>query len=174
MITSEQWWERVKNSPTELIDWLKDQYHGEVTAAIRIEKEFSKFLLNDGDKKIIKQIAKEEDIHASWIADLLTVRGVTPEILLKKERYWDRVLISKYSVEDLAAIAHHAEHMRLDRIRVIANDVTAPYDIVKAFRKILPMEIRHEEWFAQLSSPEAIEAHRTNHEAGKQALGLVV
>ena len=173
MRTSQQWWDEVKNSPEKLIEWLQDQYHGEVTAAIRIEKIFGNFPMPKEDMKIVKQIAKEEDIHAAWIADLLKVRGIEPKLLDKEERYWSKTLVDMHSVEDVAAIAHHAEHMRLERIKVIAADVTAPYDIVKVFRKILPMELRHEQVFAQLSCPEVIEAHRSSHELGKQILGLV-
>lgn len=33
MMTSKEWWTKVKNNEALMTDWLKDQYHGEVTAA---------------------------------------------------------------------------------------------------------------------------------------------
>lgn len=178
MQTSKQWWESVKQDPAKLINWLKNQYHGEVTAAKKIRELFleSGHQLNDSQKALIEHIALEEEIHANWVADLLTSRGIEPEELQKEERYWNQTLPSSddTSIEELAAIAHHAETMRLERIQVICDDEDAPEDIRKVFQRILPMEERHAMWFEILSNEEEIQKALPKHELGLNALGLVI
>ena len=177
MKTSQQWWNEVKVDQAKLIDWLKDQYHGEMMAAGRIQKLF----LDDSIKLTLKQtdvilrITKEEFTHARWVKELLANRGITAEVLIKEERYWDKVLpADKATVEELAAIAHLAETMRLERIQVIAEDVTAPYDIRKVFKKILPMELNHAKWFAEMTTEACVDKAKDNHNLGLNALGLVI
>ena len=134
MKTSKQWWDEVKVDQAKLIDWLKDQYHGEMMAAIRIQKLFldDSVKLTPSQRYTILRISKEEIIHARWVKELLANRGITAEVLTKEERYWDKVLpADQANAEELAAIAHLAETMRLERIQVIAEDVTAPHDIRK-------------------------------------------
>jgi hypothetical protein len=173
MNKSQQWWDKVKQDQPKLLDWLKSQYHGEKTAAIRIRGEFSKFDLKQSQLALIEKIAKEEELHADWVGELLASRGLTPELLNKKERYWEKTMVNMDTLEDVAAIAHHAENMRLERIQVIVDDPETPEDIREVFAKILPMEVNHEKWFAALSNEEAILSHKGNHSEGRQVLGLV-
>lgn len=174
MITSKQWWDKVKNDDGLLIDWLRAQYHGEKTAAIRIKSEFSKFEMDVAQTALIEKIAKEEELHAEWVGKLLLDRGIEPEVLVKNERYWNVAMVDMDTIEDVAAIAHHAEHMRLERIRAISEDSETPSDIKVVFSKILPMEINHEKWFGALSSEGHIASHKNNHEEGMVVLGLVI
>ena len=178
MQTSAQWWNKTKSDPNKLIAWLKDQYHGEKTASKRIVELFvySSLTVEKADLKVVLRIAKEEEIHARWIGDLLLARGVTPEILDKEERYWNKVLPADggQSKEQLAAIAHLAERMRLERIGVIAADPQAPKDIRAVFKKILPMELNHEKLFLSLTTDKHIKDALANHYDGLNALGLVI
>lgn len=175
--TSAQWWNQTKNDPSKLIDWLKDQYHGEKTAAKRIHELFftAGNTLTNKEASLLQRIIKEEERHAHWVKTLLTVRGITPEILVKEERYWNKVLPNyEASKKQLAAIAHLAESMRLERIGVIAADPQCPKDISNVFKRILPMELNHTKWFAELTTNEHIKAALVNHHDGMNALGLVI
>jgi len=178
MKTSRQWWNKTKNNPDLLIDWLKDQYHGEMKAAQRIRELFVfSSITADAEKlKVILRIAKEEETHAQWIKDLLVSRGITPALLDKEERYWNKVLTedATSSTENLAAVAYHAESMRLERISVIANDWSAPKDIRAVFKRIMPMELNHTKWFKELTTDEHIANLLPNHQQGLNALGLVI
>jgi rubrerythrin len=177
MRTPQQWWDEVKVDQAKLIDWLKNQYHGEMMAAGRIQTLFLDDLikLTPEQTSTILRIAKEEFTHARWIKKLLNARGITAEVLIKEERYWNKVLPEgQASVEELAAIAHLAETMRLNRIQVIAEDKTAPHDIRKVFKKILPMELNHAKWFAEMTTEACVDAARDNHNLGLNALGLVI
>ena len=177
MQTSLQWWNKTKSNPDLLISWLKNQYHGERTAAVKIRELFlaEGINLSEKEKKSIIQIAKEEDLHAEWVAKLLQDRGVSAEILNKESRYWDRVLVNKnHSKEELAAIANLAENMRLERIKVIAEDSTAEEDIRAVFKKILPMEVKHEFIFGSMTNRESVIKALANHENGLNELGLVM
>lgn len=178
MKTSQQWWNEVKNDPVLMTDWLKDQYHGEVTAADRINllRKTAKGVTGTDDA-ILNIIAEQERRHAGWIKDLLQSRGIEAEILEKEERYWDKVLpvdFESSSITQLAAIGAHAEGMRLERIRVIADDELAPWDIVSTFQRILIDEEWHERAFTQMSTETDLVAAKENHNAGLNALGLVI
>lgn len=175
--TSAQWWNKTKSDPIKLIDWLKDQYHGEMTAAKRIKELFftAGNLLTNKEASLLERIIKEEERHAYWVKTLLISRGIKPEILIKEERYWNKVLPkTEASKEELAAIAHLAETMRLERIGVIAADTQCPKDIRNVFKRILPMELNHAKWFAELTTNEHIKAALSNHHEGMNALGLVI
>ena len=175
--TSAQWWNKTKSDPIKLIDWLKDQYHGEKTAAKRIKELFftAGNTLTNAEASLLQRIIKEEEVHAKWIKSLLLNRGVKPEILVKEERYWNKVLPNyEASKKQLAAIAHLAETMRLERIGVIAADTNCPKDIRNVFKRILPMELNHTKWFAELTTNEHIKAALANHHDGMNALGLVI
>jgi rubrerythrin len=173
MKTSKQWWQETKTDSAKLNAWLLKQYTGEVTAAQRILDLRDKFKAIGSDHKILTFIANQEQKHAMWILELLQNRGIEPEIGDPNKRYWKETLQGIEDLETGAAVGAHAEAMRLDRIREIAYDVTAPHDIVTKFSKILIDEIGHEKMFRKLSSPEALEATRANHESGAAALGLV-
>lgn len=175
MRTTEQWWGDVSNSPEKMIDWLKDQYYGEVTASVRIGNLITEYPdITFIQKQLVSMIADDENKHAEWVAELLISRGITPCMYRDKpERYWDNTLPkSPVSFERICAIGHHAEVMRLERIELLAAD-TRFEDIAKVFKAILSDEIFHAKAFASMSTPEDIEATRGNHEAGKAALGLV-
>lgn len=175
--TSAQWWNQTKGDPIKLINWLKDQYHGEMTAAKRIKELFfvAGNTLTNKEASLLERIISEEEIHTNWIKNLLTARGIKAEILVKEERYWNKVLPkTEASKEELAAIAHHAETMRLERIGVIAADTQGPKDIRNVFKRILPMELNHSKWFAELSTNEHIKSALANHHDGMNELGLVI
>ena len=176
MKTSAQWWNEVKANPALMTDWLKDQFHGEVTAAARI-REFASTVSDARIASTLNNIAEQEADHAEWVKELLTVRGITAEVLNKEERYWDKTLASEYknkSTQELAAIGAHAEAMRLERIQVIAADESAPADIRKVFAKILPQERYHERAFRFIAGDEAMAKALDAHKEGLAALGLSI
>jgi rubrerythrin len=175
MRTSKQWWNEVKNNPKALIPWLKDQYHGEVTAARRI-KSLAKALPAGTDKACLDLIALQEAKHALWVSKLLKSRGIKPQVLKKKSRYWEQTLPKDYQslpLKEIAAIGAHAEKMRLARIKVIAHDQSAPEDIRQVFAAILPDEKFHEQAFRALAGSKALKQASQAHQNGLNALGLV-
>jgi rubrerythrin len=174
MRTSREWWESVKAEPAALLSWLRNQYHGEKTAAIRLRLFLDRFPpASPIARMIVEKITKQEEQHAEWIGALLRARGEQPHQLRKTERYWEKTLGGIDSFETGCAVAHHAEHMRLDRIRAIAADETAPEDIRAAFKRILPEEVFHERAFGKLAGEEAVRSRLANHGQGAAALGLV-
>ena len=90
--TTREWWEDVSNNPDKMVDWLKKQYHGEVTAESRIRHMIEKYDLKGKEAYTIERIADDEKKHAEWVKELLTNRGITAEILDKEERYWNETL----------------------------------------------------------------------------------
>lgn len=173
MKTSKQWWEEVKKDEVKVTDWLQKQYVGEVTAAHRIVRLADAYKSTTKHWMVLAAIARDENIHASWVGELLTARGIELPATDKAEgRYWDKTLPGIDSLETGCAVGAHAEAMRLERIRVIAEDESAPEDIRAVFQKILPDEERHERMFRALTTDEAMERTRDNHELGLTALGL--
>lgn len=174
MKTTEQWWNDVSNDPNKMIEWLKDQYHGEVTAADRILKLLIQYPdLSERDTKLVIRIAQDEAKHADWVKGLLESRGIEAKVLVKEERYWAKTLPTEpVSFQRMCAIGHHAELMRLDRIRLLAEDVRFN-DITQVFTNILSDEVFHAKAFGLMSTPEDIAATAQNHAEGKNALGLV-
>jgi rubrerythrin len=171
--TSEQWWEEVKADPAKLESWLQKQYHGEVTAADRIRDFAEKFSQPDTRaSRILNLIASQEMDHASWVGSLLVARGIEPRVLDKDERYWEQTLPQIGNFATGAAVAAHAERMRLERIRVIAHDLEAPDDIRTVFDRILPQEVFHERAFTSLAGPEAMQATVEAHLQGREVIGL--
>ena len=176
MKTSQQWWNEVKANPTLMTDWLKDQFHGEVTAAARI-REFAASVAEPRIQKTLNAIAQQEADHAEWVKELLTSRGIEAEVLQKEERYWSKTLSPEYkqkSTQELAAIGAHAEAMRLERIKVIANDESAPTDIRMVFSKILPQERYHERAFRYIAGDKEMKKALDAHKEGLAALGLSI
>lgn len=174
MKTSEQWWNDVKVDPKKLIAWLKDQYHGEVTAVDRIEQYIIPGL-NVNDQRVVRVIAEQESQHAEWVAQLLLNRGVEPEILEKDSRYWDAVFSDNANDPLYASgVAAHAEAMRLERIQVIANDWTAPDDIRFTFGRILIDERFHARAFRAIAGEQYYNKTAEAHAKGLEALGLIV
>lgn len=173
-VSSKVWWENIKANPDEMIDWLKDQYHGEITAHDRIMDFVEQFSPeNPRHKKTLELIADQEKRHAAWVGDLLSTRGITPAVLDKEERYWQQTLPQVDSFESAAAVASHAERMRLERIRVIVSDDTADADIRAVFARILPEEEFHERAFRGMAGGEAMQAALEAHLAGRAAIGLI-
>lgn len=172
--TSLQWWNRIKASPADLADWLRDQYHGEATAVIRI-LNFINTHVEAGSKWVdtLFIIADQEAKHSDWVKTLLETRGIPAEILQKDERYWNKTLASIDSFESGAAVAALAEKMRLERIEVIANDPDAPEDIRSTFQKILKEEQFHAKAFAEMAGDEAMRKALSNHELGMAEIGLI-
>lgn len=156
--------------------WLRKQYHGEHTAAQRIEAYADAHVPRDSRwQKVLVTIAEQERRHAGWVGDLLRARGETPAPLRKPERYWDQTLGAIDSLQTGAAVAAHAEEMRLARIEVIASDdaADAPEDIRAVFARILPDERFHARAFASMAGASALAQTRGNHERGLAALGLI-
>jgi len=172
MKTSLSWWSEVKASPSLLQGWLVKQYRGEVTAASRIRTLAANYHISKQQAATLQLIASQEEQHAEWVLELLKARGINPTLENAEDRYWAKTLPGIEDFETGAAVGAHAEAMRLDRIRVIANDDTAPEDIRSTFKRILIDERFHERAFRKMSTPEALEKTRGNHDLGKTALGL--
>ncbi len=175
MRTSKEWWNDTKVSETKMIEWLKNQYHGEAVASERI----TKFILPHLQGKyqfMVERIADDETRHAEWVGNLLSVRGVTPEILQKEERYWKEVITEDFTSDGnyAAAVAAHAEEMRLERIKVIMDDEQAPYDIRKVFSDIYKDELFHAKGFKLIAGDKYYNKASENHAKGLEALGLIV
>lgn len=175
MKTSKQWWEETKVSEQKTINWLKNQYHGEAVAAERIEKYILPHL--DGKYEfMVERIVDDEIRHSQWVGELLTNRGITPEILQKEERYWREVMTEDFTTNGnyACAVAAHAEEMRLERIQVIMNDVDAPEDIRKVFTNIYKDELFHAKGFKLIAGDDYYNKASENHAKGLEALGLIV
>ena len=175
MKTSQEWWNDTKVSQEQTINWLKNQYHGEAIAADRIRL----FILPKMEGKyqfMVERIADDEDKHSKWVGELLSARGVTPEILQKEERYWKQVITEEFKEDSnyACAVAAHAEEMRLERISVIMNDVNAPSDIRKVFTDIYKDELFHAKAFKLIAGDEYYNKASENHAKGLEALGLIV
>lgn len=174
MKTSQQWWDEVKASPELFNDWLVKQYRGEVTASKRIIRLADNY--ESQFHHVLAKIAEQEMQHAEWIEELLNARNieVDPQEVLKAEnRYWAHTLPGIDSFETGAAVAAHAEAMRLERIKVIADDPDSPKDVRDTFRKILKDELFHERAFKFMAGDVAMTKTQGNHDLGLQALGLV-
>lgn len=180
MKTSKEWWDEVKQSNEAIIKWLFNQYIGEATAGDRIRKFAAEHATSEKAKNVLNLIASQEDMHASWIAGLLSNRcyfapdlndtGLTEQA---HTRYWKEPLAAIEDFETGCAVGAHAEKMRLERIQAIVDDPTAPEDIWMTFKKILNDELFHERAFRKMASAEALEKTKGAHELGKQLLGLV-
>jgi rubrerythrin len=171
--TSEAWWNEVKNDNNKLHSWLAAQYHGEATAADRIEKFLVAQSPSEATTKTLQTIAAQELTHAEWVGGLMTARGLTPKIMDKVDRYWEETLPSIDSFEYGAAVAAHAEAMRLERIKAIASDEDSPDDIREVFTKILKDELWHERAFRKMAKSE-MQTASENHAKGLEALGLII
>jgi len=175
MRTSQQWWDETKASPEKMTNWLKNQYHGEAVAAERIRK----FILPTMEGKygfMVERIADDEDRHAQWVGKLLESRGITPEVLEKEERYWKEVITEDFTSDGnyAAAVAAHAEEMRLERIMVIMEDENADSDIRETFKNIYKDELFHAKGFKLIAGDEYYNKAAGAHAKGLEALGLII
>lgn len=152
---------------------VEKQWRGEVTAGQRIVKLPEQYSSTDRERSILATIAKQEDTHASWIKTLLSDRNIEVDdtsIIEAEERYWAKTLPGIKDFATGTAVAAHAEGMRLERIRVIAEDETAPVDIRDTFIKILKDEVWHEIAFTSLSTPDALGATMGDYKLGVRHL----
>lgn len=171
-MNSVQWWNKTKSDPQRIIKWLKDQYHGEVTAGTRIRELILIYPALPKWKETVELIASQEEQHARWVGELLANRGITAEVLNKTERYWDETIKQITDWNTGCAVAAHAEAMRLERIEAIVNDEEAESDIREVFAKILVEERFHEKAFRSFTTSEAMEKTLAGHMAGLNELGL--
>lgn len=176
MKTTAQWWDEVSQDPEKMVDWLKDQFHGEITAAARIRGMVKQYnVTNPSHIETIKLIADDELVHASWVKKLLIDRGIKAEVLDKEERYWNSTLPEAEKMGTfsyMCAVAHLAETMRLDRIELLAKDERFK-DIAEVFSRIIPDELFHAEAFKMMSNVDDIAHARKFHDIGCNAIGLV-
>lgn len=171
--TSQQWWSEVKNDPDRFNGWLVKQYRGEATAAKRINDFAEQYAPDETTKRILRIIAGQEAQHAKWVRELLVARGIEPSLEGAEKRYWKETLHEITSFATGAAVAAHAERMRLERIRTIAEDASAPADVKRVFQLILRDELFHEEAFREMAGPQAMERTLGSHRDGRRALGLI-
>lgn len=173
MKTSLQWWDEVRTDTSKFNDWLVKQYRGEVTAAARIRALTTRFNVSTRVGRILNMIAAQEELHARWVGELLTVRGIEPDVSGAEDRYWNAVNPAMVDFHTTAAVGAHAEVMRLERIRVIVADESAPNDVAEVFRRILPHEEWHARAFKELAGAEAMATTQYSQEQGRALLGLV-
>lgn len=172
--TTQQWMQEVKTVPGKLEKWLERQYIGEALAAQRIQT-LADTQIGTKHWRILERIAQDEKRHTSWIADLLHHRNIPlPEVTYDGVRYWQPILDNLHTFAEITGAGHHAEAMRLVRIKALAEDTDIAEDIREVFAKILPDEQFHTLAFGKLSTPEAIEKTRTLHKQGLELLGLVI
>lgn len=180
MSTTAEWLAKILSSKEELHHWLKRQWIGEVGAYYRITNVARKYYLNQelpiGAFDTLQNIAEQEMNHAGWVRDLLETRGLLgqSDIPSGEEKYWKPILGSMESFEEIAAAGHHAEAMRLVRIRALCECEGIDEDIRNVFKRILPEEVFHEAAFKRLSSPEALEKMSGKHQEGLRLLGLEI
>jgi len=172
MHTTQEWWMKTKQ---DLIPWLKNQYHGELGAVERLNSFLEKYgkQADQHEINIVEEIIRQEAEHAVWIGELLSARGEKPQILEKEERYWNEVLPEVDSFHKGCAVAAHAEKMRLERIKVISEDDSAPEDIREVFKKIYKQEKFHASAFLKMSG-NALDSTAKAHAEGLEALGLIL
>lgn len=107
--TSAEWWAEVRVSPELTLDWLKKQYHGEITAASRMRDFIYRYGEQAKDPKwiaTVSEIAQQEEAHGGWIGNLLQARGVTPATIPGRTgRYWDATLPGIESWESGCAVS---------------------------------------------------------------------
>ena len=125
---------------------------------------------------MVERIADDEDRHARWVAKLLESRGITAEVLQKEERYWKEVMTEDFTEDGnyAAAVAAHAEEMRLERIKVIMDDEQADADISETFKNIYKDELFHTKGFKLIAGDEYYNKAAGVHAKGLEALGLIV
>src|SRR5690606_15111432 len=126
--TSQEWSTEVKIDPALLTDWLVKQYRCEITADNRIIRCAHLYSIDQNVIRNLMLIANQQQMHAIWVLDLLIARDITPDIDNAEEKYWKQTLPYIDSFETGAAVGAHAEAMRLERIKVIADDDEAPED----------------------------------------------
>lgn len=179
---SKQWWDRVKENPELLNEWLIKQYRGELNAFHMLSNVVDKYTLSQMEEKILYKIMSQESAHSFWIFDLAVSRGISRSELLGSvglavDRYWKDIIPNIRTIADVYQAGALAEDMRLARISVIAQE-TDPglQDIVSVFKRILKQERFHAKAFKALLAYTEDEADIkliSLHEDGLQKLGLL-
>lgn len=169
--TSEQWLESVKNNKDKFNTWLSQQWLAEVKATHEIKVLADN--AEDKHKKVLLRISNDENKHTNLLKELCEKRGLT----IAKEstnRYYNTVELHTLTQDELYAIGHYAEGMRLSRILAICNDAEMDADIKESFAVILKDEIMHEKVFGRIATQEAKTKMKGKHELGVAALGLTL
>ena len=173
--TTEQWWAETKADPEKLVHWLRRQYVGEM-AAVNL---LSELLITYGNQASesewvdVHKVMCQEATHAKWMKKVLDGRGISPEEGASTDRrYWAQVKPAVGSFAEGCAAGYHAENMRLERIRCIANDTDpAVADLAEVFSNILPHEEWHEEVFDRMRKGRELTKY---HEKGLESLNLLM
>ena len=172
-MNTQQWLDKITSDKDKLNHWLERQFIGEITAAKRIRK-----LADEAPEKfkpVLNRIADDEALHAFWVGELLVARSIQiPLIEHPEDRYWKPILSELDTFEKTAAAGHHAEGMRLVRIRALAESDKVDEDIREVFSRILPDEEFHEKAFGAMTDKQSMEVMRDKHEAGLELLGLEI
>lgn len=169
--TSEQWLKSVKNNKDKFNTWLSQQWLAEVKAAHEIEVLAGN--AEDKHKKVLMRISSDEHKHSNLLKELCEKRG----LLIAKEstnRYYNTLELHTLTQDEIYAIGHYAEGMRLSRILAICNDIEMDADIKKSFAVILKDEIMHEKAFGHIATQESKTKMKGKHELGVAALGLTL
>lgn len=174
MHTTRDWWAETKSDPEKLAHWLKRQYVGELAAVNLLSEVLLKFGADMTKKQWhdVYTVMQQEALHAHWVKGLLDSRGLSVDKDADPQRrYWMEVLPEVDDLQKAGAAAYDAEHMRLYRIREIAQDTEATQDIREVFAKILPHEEWHEEVFSELRGSARLDEAR---DRGLRALSLIL
>lgn len=174
MLTSKQWWETTKADPEKLEHWLKRQYVGEMAAVNLLSELLIRFGSEATDEEwtTVHKVMCQEAQHGRWIKKVMDARGIRPESNATTDRrYWAEVLPNVTSFAEAMAAGFHAESMRLQRIRAIAEDEGAPEDVRRVFLNILPDEEWHEKVFDEMRKGRELTRY---HERGLEALNLLM
>lgn len=172
--TTAEWWAETRDDEQKLAHWLRRQYVGELAAVNLLSEMILKFGADMTEEQWVNthKVMMQEATHAKWMKSLLDARGILPEKDADPtRRYWQEVLPAVNDFQKASAAAHDAEHMRLYRIREIANDPKASEDIRTTFKNILPHEEWHEEVFDSMRGNARLDEA---HERGLAALSLVL
>ena len=184
--TSKEWLDGVLTNNT-IGEWLQRQYIGEMGAARRIDElavEVGKKMHPSADiaefeyARVVfiglSWIAIDESKHAKLVKRLLDVREISVVEDTQETRYWKPVLEGTNTIGSLLAAGYHAETMRLERIVAITEHPDVPRDIKEVFTIILGDERKHAAWFASVSTQEDLDKALPAHQAGMEALSLVM
>ena len=174
MLTSKQWWESVKSDGAKLSHWLQRQYVGEMAAVNLLSELLIRFGSEATDEEwvTVHKVMCQEAQHGRMIKKLMDQRGIRPEPNASTDRrYWAEVLPNVTNFAEVMAAGFHAESMRLQRIRAIAEDEQAPADVRAVFQKILPDEEWHESVFDKMRQGRELTRY---HDKGLEALNLLM
>lgn len=178
MKNTKEWWEETKSKPEALNRWLVRQYVGEMAAVNLLSQALIQYGgdMTGEEWSDVFKVMMQEAKHARWVRQLLEKRSVLiPPKLSATRKYWNEVLPEIKSLDDVAHAAHHAESMRLHRIREIAEEQDTTYaDLQVVFSRILPDEEWHERVFRKLRRSGLNPKMEGAHLNGLKALSLIL